>query len=107
MLYYYNRYKQMRVGDSEFLMPRVIIPKAPSDKVKVYEKGITRFDKLSEDYYDNPLHGFLIMCANPQIGAMEFDIENGTVLTIPFPFESALTRYNDALKEHIRLEGLK
>lgn len=107
MRYYYNRYGALRLENENMVMPYIKIPKSATDKISVYRKGITRFDKLSEDYYGNPFHGFLIMCANPQINGMEFDIEDGTVLRIPFPFENALTLYNDAIKAYIKFEGLK
>lgn len=104
---YYNRYNLLRYNNQNFTVPKITIPISNTDKQTVYKKGITRFDKLSEDYYGNPLHGFLILAANQQFTEMEFDIEDGAVIRIPFPFENALTLYNNAIKEHILLEGLK
>lgn len=104
---YYNRYNLLRYNNNNYMMPRVIIPLSSTDKETVYKKGITRFDKLSDDYFGNPYHGFLILAANPQFTEMEFDIEEGSIIRIPYPFENALTLYNNAIKEHILLEGLK
>lgn len=103
---YYNRYKLLRKNNVNYPMPMVDIPISPYDKRVVYKKGITRFDILSQEYYENPLHGFLIMCANKHIVGMEFDIEDGTEIRIPFPFKSAISLYNDALKEYITIQGL-
>jgi len=45
------------------------------------------------------------LLANPQFGGLEFNIPDRTALTIPYPFESALTRYNTELTIHKSLYG--
>ena len=70
-----------------------------------YELGKTRLDKLSQTYYGNPYHGFLIMLANPQYGGMEFDIPDRAVIRVPFPFNQTLEQYEDAVETHFRLYG--
>lgn len=102
---YYNRYKHLVKNNENMIMPKITLAYSSMDKQVVFKKGVTRFDKLSQEYYGNPLHGFLISVANPHIDGMEFDIEEGTVIRIPYPFESALTLYNNAINEYIYLEG--
>ena len=56
-------------------------------------------------YYNNPYYGVLILMANPSLATIEFDIEDGKTIRIPYPLESALERYNSALKIHNILYG--
>ena len=59
----------------------------------------------SQKYYGNPFHGWLIMLANPTYGGLEFVIEEGEIIRIPFPFKDTLQEYEDAVNTHIRLNG--
>lgn len=102
---YFDRLKDFRINGEVKPLPRIIIQALATDKTYVYKQGVTRFDILSDKYYNNPYHGWLIMLANPQFGGMEFDIPNNEVIRIPFPFESALERYNTAVKLHKTLNG--
>lgn len=102
---YFDRYKDFRTNGEVKPLPRIIIEALGSDKTYVYKQGQTRLDILSEKYYNNPYHGYLIMLANPQFGGMEFDIPDNEIIRIPFPFESALERYNAAVKLHKTLNG--
>lgn len=105
MSFYFDRYKDFRINGEIKPLPRIIIPTLATDKTVVYKQGVTRFDVLSNTYYNNPYHGYLIMLANPQFGGMEFDIPDNEIIRIPFPFESALERYNFAVKQHKFLNG--
>jgi len=71
----------------------------------VYKIGETRLDILSQKYYNNPYHGWLILLANPQYGGLEFDIKNREVLRIPFPFNSAVERYLNEVENYKSLYG--
>ncbi len=102
---YFDRLKDFRINGEVLPLPRIIIQAFATDKSYVYKQGVTRFDILSEKYYNNPYHGYLIMLANPQFGSEEFDIPDGETIRIPFPFESALDRYNAAVKLHKTLNG--
>ena len=62
--------------------------------------GQTRLDKLSNTYYNSPYYGWLIMSANAQYGGLEFLIPDQSVLIIPFPFESAIARYQDEVRTY-------
>lgn len=102
---YFDRYKEFRINGEVKPLPRIILPAESTDKIYTYKQGITRLDILSDKYYNNPYHGYLIMMANPQHGGMEWNIPDGTKIRIPFPFESALERYNTAVKQHKTLNG--
>lgn len=106
MSIYFDRYNNFRTNDGTKPIPGIIIPISPTDKKIIYQKGVTRFDKLSQEYYDNPFHGWLILLANQQFGGMEFDIPNGEIIRIPFPFNKALELYNSEVNEYIRLYGI-
>ena len=106
MSVYYNRYYKMtNEGGKPKTMPFITLSEKSSDKFEVYKKGVTRFDKLSQKYYGNPLHGWLIMLANPSYGGLEFIIEQGEIIRIPFPFTNTLQEYEDAVNTHIKLNG--
>jgi hypothetical protein len=105
MAIYFDRYEQFKDNGQMKPIPGIKIPEAGSDKTVVYKLNDTRLDKLSQDYYNNPYHGFLIQIANPKYGGLEFDIPDRAVLRIPFPFESALERYNNEIKKHKALYG--
>lgn len=95
----YNRYEIYRNEDGTTdQLPFVKLPQNPSDKYEVYELGKTRFEKLAAKYYGNVFFDFLILYGNPEY-ISEFDIEDGTVIRIPFPLEKARTDYEDGLKE--------
>jgi hypothetical protein len=102
---YFDRYEEFRNGNNIKLIPGLNIPLESTDKKVVYKRGVSRLDKLSLDYYGAPYYGWLIMLFNRSLGAMEFDIPNNEIITLPFPLESALNRYVAATKEHEKLNG--
>ncbi len=62
-------------------------------------------DKLSQQYYDNPYHGWLIMLANPQYGGVEESIPNNEIIRIPFPFNASIEQYMSAVNNYEALYG--
>ena len=98
MAKYFDRYESFKINGNMTMIPGINIEPRASDKQVVYKKGDTRLDKLSQIYYNNPYHGFLIMLANPQYGGLEFDIKDNDVIRIPYPFESAVERYLGQVK---------
>tara|TARA_R110000803_G_scaffold47825_9_gene99650 strand:- start:3572 stop:3862 length:291 start_codon:yes stop_codon:yes gene_type:complete len=92
-------------GGSPKNVPFIKLEEKPSDRYVTYEKGITRFDRLSQKFYGNPLHGWLIMLANPELGGLEFTIPDGQLIRVPFPFKDTLQEYEDAVNTHIKLNG--
>ena len=102
---YYDRYGNFRVNAGMKPIPGLGIPSASSEKNMVYKQGLTRLDKLSDMYYNNPYSGWLIMLANPEYGGLEFNIPDMTLIRIPFPFDSAVARYITQVTNHKALYG--
>ena len=100
MAQYYDRYNTFKVNGDMKPVPGITIPESSSDKIVVYKQGLSRLDKLSNLYYNNPYSGWLIMLANPQYGGLEFNIPDMSGIRIPFPFDSALSRYDTELTKH-------
>lgn len=102
---YFDRYESFRANGEIKPMPGIFLPPKQGDKQIVYHLGKTRLDKVSQTYYNNPFSGWLILAANPQYGGLEFNIPDGTVLTIPFPFDRSLENYQNEINKHIQLNG--
>jgi hypothetical protein len=105
VLQYYNRYNDFLIDGNQTVVPFVKIPLKTTDKNYIYKLGQTRLDKISQQFYDSPYFGWLILQANPQFGGNEFIIPDGTVLTIPFPLLASLQDYNNALENHFYYYG--
>lgn len=105
MAEYYDRYGEFKTNGGMTTIPGIFIPVSSTDKRVVYKVGETRLDKLSQKYYNNPYHGFLIMSANAKYGGLEFDIKDRDVIVIPFPWKTAVERYIQEINEHKRLYG--
>ena len=105
MAEYFDRYGSFRVNAGMKPIPGLGIPSAGSDKNMVYKQGLTRLDKLSQMYYNNPYSGWLIMLANPEFGGLEFNIPDMTLIRVPFPFDSAVARYITQVTNHKALYG--
>ena len=102
---YYDRYQRFKVNGGYKMIPFIKIKPKNSDKTTVYESQRTRMDKLSQTYYNNPYHGWLIMLANPQYGGAEENISNNEIIRIPFPFRESLQQYIAAVEEYEKLYG--
>jgi hypothetical protein len=102
----YNRYSNFIVNGTVKNVPFIKLPIKSSDKEETYILGTTRFDVLSEKYYKNPNFGWLIELANPQLGSLEFKIENNSLIRIPFPLESSIKSYNDSIANYILYYGI-
>ena len=102
---YYDRYQRFKVDGGYKPLPFIKIEPKNSDKTVVYNAQRTRLDKLSQKYYDNPFHGWLIMLANPQYGGVEENIPDNEIIRIPYPFRDSLQQYIEAVNEYERLYG--
>ena len=102
---YFDRYSNFKFNGGMNIVPNVKIPILGTDKQVLYKLGTSRLDKLSNLYYNNPYSGWLIMLANPQFGGLEFKIPDSTIIIIPYPFESALERYQSGLTKYKMLYG--
>jgi hypothetical protein len=81
------------------------VPNKASDKIYIYKNGFSRLDKVSQQYYDSPFFGWLIMQANPQFGGLEWNIPDGSVLIVPFPLLESLQDYKNALDTYFYYYG--
>lgn len=105
MAQYFDRYSGFKANNEVRPVPGIEIPETSTDKYAVYKEGASRLDKISNTYYNNPYCGWLILLANPQYGGLEFNIPDMTSLRIPFPYDSAISRYITEVKKHKTLYG--
>jgi len=104
-LEYFNRYQNFLINGQQTVVPFVKIPPKGTDKKYVYKSNLSRLDKVSQQFYDSPFFGWVIMSANPEFGGNEFVIPDGSILTIPFPLLASLQDYNNALETHFYYYG--
>jgi len=97
---YYNRYNQFLLNGQQTVVSYVNLPSKSSDKKYIYREGMTRLDKISQQYYGTPFFGWLILQANPQYTGFEFNIPDGAVLTIPYPLLTSLQDYKNELDNY-------
>ena len=101
----FDRYKQFRGDGVIDLVPFGEVKPKDSDFFEIYRKNKSRLDLISYFYYKNPNYGWLILQANPEVGSMEHEIEDGTTLRIPYPLSVSLQDYIDSIEEYYRLYG--
>jgi gentisate 1,2-dioxygenase len=102
---YYNRYQKFNFNGKYTPLPFIKIEPKSSDKTVLYRQTQSRMDKLSQEYYGNPYHGWLIMLANPQYGGVEESIPNNEIIRIPFPFKNSLQQYISEVQKYQKLNG--
>jgi len=95
---YLNRYQYFVNNQGNFtIVPGIELPIKGTDKYVQYIKGKDRLDKISQQYYDSPTFGWLIMQANPLAGGIEFQIPDKFILRIPYPLTTTLQDYKSAV----------
>ena len=97
---YYDRYSAFRNDGNIDFVPFIEIEKASSDKYITFNKSTMRLDNLSYKYYGDSNYGWLILQSNPKYGSVEFSIPDGVTLRIPYPLETAITRYENGIQEY-------
>lgn len=97
---YYDRYQSFRSEGNIEIVPFIEIERYDTDIDIVFNKSSMRMDNLSYKYYGDPNYGWLIMQANPQYGSIEFMIPNGVSLRIPYPLNTAKTRYEQGIEKY-------
>jgi hypothetical protein len=102
---YYNRYKDFKVNGKPTTVPLILLPKKSSDRKVVYKVGQSRLDKISQQMYDTPYFGWLILQANPEYGGQEWNVKDGRILRIPFPLTVSLQDYKSELDKHFLYYG--
>jgi hypothetical protein len=90
---YFDRYQYFSEEGTFKIVPGIEIPIKSTDKYIQFKKNKDRLDKLSQEYYDSPLCGWLILLANPACGGVEFDIPDNFILRVPFPLIPSLQDY--------------
>ena len=105
MANYYNRYTDFTINGENITVPFLKLPGKSSDKKIVYKVGSTRLDKISEQYYESPYFGWLILQANPSAGGLEWDIKDGQVLIVPYPLVASLQAYKKATDDYFFYYG--
>lgn len=103
----YDRYNSVRESGNVEILPYIKLKPKYTDKKETYVVGYTRFDLLSYKYYKDASYSWLILLANPQFSGLEFNIEDGTILTIPYPLEISLDQYNNEMENYKKLYGFE
>ncbi len=101
----YNRYGDFLLNGQQTVVPFISISSKSTDKKYIYKVGQSRLDKISQQYYNTPTFGWLIMSANPIFGGLEWNIPDGAILTIPFPLVASLQDYNTQLDNYFFYYG--
>ena len=104
-LQYWNRYTDFLINGQQDVVPYVVLQSKSSDKNYIYKVSQSRLDKISQQYYNTPTFGWLILSANPIYGGLELNIPDGAILTIPFPLVSSLQDYNSQLENYFFYYG--
>jgi len=102
---YYNRYNNFVLNGEQTVVPYITLPSKTSDKRYIYKVGQSRLDILSQQYYGAPYFGWLILVANPMYGGLEWNIPDGSILTIPVPLIASLQEYKNSLDNHFLYYG--
>lgn len=102
---YWNRYSQFIINGEQTVVPYVQLPSKPTDKTYIYKVGRSRLDRVSQEYYNSPTFGWLILQANPQFVGLENNIFDGAILIVPFPLLPSLQDYKAAIENHFFYYG--
>ena len=101
----YNRYNEFLLNGAQTIVPHVPLPSKSTDKRYIYKLGQSRMDKISQQYYNTPTFGWLILAANTVYASEEWSIPDGAILTIPFPLVASLQDYKNELDNHFFYYG--
>ena len=102
---YYNRYSDFLINGEQTVVPFVRIAPKTTDKTYIYKVGRSRLDVVSQEFYDSPFFGWLILQANPEFGGLENNIYDGAVLIVPFPLLPSLQDYKGAINDYFYYYG--
>jgi hypothetical protein len=101
----YNRYNEFLVDGQQTVVPYINLQSKSTDKKYIYKVGMTRLDKVSQQYYGSPTFGWLILMGNPIYGGLEWNIPDGAILTIPYPLIASLQDYKNELENYFFYYG--
>jgi hypothetical protein len=102
---YWNRYSDFLINGEQTVVPFVRIAPKTTDKTYIYKVGRSRLDVVSQEFYNSPFFGWLILQANPEFGGLENNIYDGAVLIVPFPLLPSLQDYKGAIDEYFYYYG--
>lgn len=94
---YFNRYSQFLQNGQQTVVPGIVLPRKTTDVKYIYKAGISRLDKISQEYYGSPFFDWLIESANPEYGSLEWSIPDNSIIIVPYPLVSSLQDYNNAI----------
>lgn len=103
----YDRYYNFRNNGKINIVPFIEIDKKKTDINYIFNLGRDRLDLISNSIYGSPDYGWLILQANPQVGAYEFLIPDQEILRIPYPLNTTLEMYQNRINNFIELYGLE
>lgn len=98
---YYNRYERFKSNGMYRIIPYVEIKEYDTDLYVTYDKSTMRFDNLSYKYYGSPDYAWMILSANPSLGSLEYLIPDGSTLRIPYPLDTAISRYETFVTNYL------
>ena len=96
-----NIYAPFRQAETWMQVPFIPVPVLTTDKQEVYVPGVSLMTRVSMKFYGVPYMGKFIQAANPTV-INEFDIEEETLLRIPFPLEQSLKLFREAVDEYLK-----
>ena len=102
---YWNRYSDFLINGEQTTVPFVKIPQKPTDNAYIYKVARSRLDVISQEYYNSPYFGWLILQANQEYGGLEWDIPDNSIIVIPYPLVSSLQDYNNAVQTRFYYYG--
>ena len=102
---YWNRYSQFLLNGEQTVVPFVQLPQKPTDQTYIYKVAKSRLDRVSQQYYNSPYFGWLILQRNPEFGGLENNIYDGAILIIPFPLLPSLQDYKAAIENQFYYYG--
>jgi hypothetical protein len=102
---YYNRYGQFLLNGEQTVVPGLNLPRKSTDIKYVFRAGVSRLDKISQEYYGTPFFGWLILQANQEYGSLEWDIPDNSIIVVPYPLVTSLQDYNNAVQTRFYYYG--
>ena len=94
---YFDRYQYFEEDWTFKIVPGIDIAIKGTDEYIQFKKGKDRLDKISEDKYNTPYFGWLILLSNPLAGSVEFEIPDNFMLRIPKPLVTTLQDYKKSV----------
>ena len=102
----FNRYGKLSRNGKVMKAPFVRLSYRDTDYYVKYERGKSRLDLLSYDYYGDPSYEWLILMANPSISGLEYTIPDNASIRIPLPLSEVIEEYNNKIDAYNVIYGL-